>query len=126
MSSVDDRQNSAPTGSQIPGLVSQLSPVEQLPFPEYPSLPGAMPRDPFRESSPGVTEPLADPQPILFPTVTGRLPEYSPVTRQLPDVDTGALTATKLTTTMVRQPILIRGTGKKSIGKTIGSTPIRS
>src|SRR5579884_392049 len=117
MSSVDDRQNSATTGLQIPGLVSQLSPVEQLPFPEYPSLP-VIPRDPFSESSAGVTGPLADPKPILFPTVTGRLPEYSPITRQLPDVDTGALTATKITTTTVRQPILIRGTGKKSAGIT--------
>jgi surface antigen len=119
MSSVDDRQNSATTGLQIPGLVSQLSPVEQLPFPEYPSLPDVMPRDPFQKSSPGVTEPLADPKPILFPAVTGRLPEYSLVTRQLPDVDTGALPATKMTTTtLVRQPILIRGTGKKSTGIT--------
>lgn len=116
MSSVENRQNSTTTGLQIPGFVSQLSPVEQLPFPEYPSLPGGMPRDPFAESSAGVTEPLADPKPILFPTVTGRLPQYSPVTRQLPDVDTGALTATKLSTTTVRQPILIRGTGKKSAG----------
>jgi surface antigen len=119
MSSVDDRQNSTTAGLQIPGLVSQLSPVEQLPFPEYPSLPGVMSRDPFRDSSPSITEPLSDPKPILFPAVTGRLPEYSPspfVTRQLPDVDTGALTATKLTTTTIRQPILIRGTGKKSTG----------
>ena len=118
MSSVDDRQNSATTGLQIPGLVSQLSPVEQLPFPEYPSLPDLMPRDPFRDSSAGITGPLADPKPILFPAVTGHLPEYSPVTRQLPDVDTGALPATKFITTTVRQPILIRGTGKKSTGIT--------
>ncbi len=155
MSSVDDRQNSATTGSQIPSLVSQLSPVEQLPFPEYPSLPGimsrdpfhessagitgqlsdpkpilfpeypslssVMSRDPFRESTVGVTEPLSDPKPILFPSVTGRLPEYSPspfVTRQLPEVNTGALPVTTMTTTAVRQPILIRGTGKKSTGIT--------
>jgi len=121
MSSVDDRQNSATTGLQIPGLVSQLSPVEQLPFPEYPSLPGVMSKDPFRDSSPGVTEPLSDPKPILFPTMTGHLPVYttSPVvTRPLPDVETGSLPATKITTTTLRQPILIRGTGKKSTGIT--------
>src|SRR5205807_10204671 len=121
MSSVDDRQDSATTGLQIPGLVSQLSPVEQLPFPEYPSLPGVMPRDPFSDSSPGITGPLTDPKPILFPAVTGHLPVYttSPfVTSPLPDVDTGALTATRIPTVTVRQPILIRGTGKKSTGIT--------
>src|SRR5947209_10472194 len=80
-----------------------------------------MPRDPFSDSSPGITGPLTDPKPILFPAVTGRLPVYttSPfVTSPLPDVDTGALTATKIPTTTVRQPILIRGTGRKSTGIT--------
>src|SRR5712692_1820025 len=116
MSSVDDRQNSTTTGFQIPGLVSQLSPVEQLPFPEYPSLPFATPRDPFRDSSPGITGPLSEPKPIIFPSVTRRLPEYSmspAVTRPLPDVNTGALPSTRVTTATLRQPILIRGTGKK-------------
>ena len=119
MSSVDDRQNSTTTGLQIPGLVSQLSPVEQLPFPEYPSLPTPTPRDPFSDSSPRITGTLPEPKPILFPAVTQRLAEYSllpGVTRPLPDIDTGSLPSVRIPTATLRQPILIRGTGKKSTG----------
>src|SRR6185437_14876720 len=56
--------------------------------------------------APGVTEPLE--QPSSSPGITG----------VLPDVQTGALPTpfARSTTTSLRQPIAIRGTGKKSPG----------
>src|SRR6266702_5274302 len=96
MSSFDERQSSVTSKKHIPGLVNQLSPVEQMPFPD---------------SSPDATQPISD------PGTTQELADYltAPrVTRILPDINTGALSFPPTqTTTALRQPIVIRGTLKK-------------
>ncbi len=112
MSSFDDRQSSATNGLQIPGLVKELSPVNQLPFPDSSPFPGKATHLLEYDSSPNVTEALTDPG-----TARG-LSEYftSPnITRALPDSNTGKLSfpSAETTTTALRQPIVIRGTGKK-------------
>jgi surface antigen len=116
MSSFDDRQRSVTNGLQIPGLVNQLSPVEQMPFPENGPSPVRRTRLLEYNSAPGVTGVLPDP--ASSPGITGSLADLatSPrVTRILPDAQTGALPATSAsgTTTALRQPIVIRGNGKK-------------
>jgi surface antigen len=113
MSSVEDRLNSSTpvpgqkpiTGSlRRPGLLSQFSPAEQSPFPDVAtqsSIPALVPdQQPF----PGVTRPL-----------TGSLPSPG-VTRNLPEVQTGALLPLRNPTSSLREPVLIRATGKKSSG----------
>ncbi len=112
MSSFDDRQRSVTNRLQLPGLVSELSPVEQLPFPQHTSSHSRTTRRLEYDSSPDITE---------TPGATRSLPEYtrSPgVTRMLPDVNTGPLSfsPTGSTTTALRQPVVIPGTGKKSPG----------
>jgi surface antigen len=105
MSSFDERQSSVTSRKQIPGSVNQLSPVEQIPFPDSSPEPGKTTRHLEFTSSSNVTLPLSD------PGTTQDLAEYvtSPrVTRVLSDTNTGALTTTSL-----RQPIVIRGTLKK-------------
>src|SRR6266581_5272423 len=112
MSSFDDRQRNVTNRLQLPGLVSEHSPVEQLPFPEHTSSHSRTTRRLEYDSSPDITE---------TPGATRSLPEYtrSPgVTRMLPDVNTGPLSfsSTGSTTTALRQPVVIPGTGKKSPG----------
>ncbi len=113
MSSIEDRPNSATTEQkttvgtlQLPGLVSQLSPVEQLSYPDASPLligtallPGIQ-----NPSTPAITRPLTD----LF-TSPG-------ATRSLPEIQTGELPLQRSTTTSLRQPVVIRSTGKKSSG----------
>ena len=131
MSSVDERRNrttaeqNTTTGAlPMPGLVSQLSPADQLSFPDTPSLPfGNGKRSQF---SPGMTRPLSDPgltsgvtRPLSDPGVTGNLsmvPFSSPgVTRKLAEAETGALVPVRRasTTTALRQSVVIRGNGNK-------------
>src|SRR5438270_7489830 len=100
MSSVENRPNSVATGPlELPGLVTQLSPVDQLSFPDSTSRPFGTPN---YLPAPGVTRPLFD-------------PEITPViTRNLPEVQTGALSPVRNTTGLLRQPVVIRSTGKKS------------
>ncbi len=145
MSSMDKRQGSVlkePSKSgpltQVPGMVNELSPVEQLSFPEPPTVPQL----PFPESSSisniiaqasPVTEstpftssileksPLTTQQlsggtrttPLPPPSATRILPE---VTRALPELQTGTLPLLSGTTRSLRQPTVIRATGKKSSG----------
>src|SRR5579859_7288647 len=130
MSSSDHRQQSAP-GLQLPGLVRQLSPAEQLPFPESgPLIPRPMPYQALNRAS-GPTTPAPDmysSEPAQNPTqqlpgingsagITRQLTFYaSPaVTRLLPDMQTGTLSSVSPTTSL-RQPIVIPATGKKSRG----------
>ncbi len=115
MSSVEDRQNSAPSEQNarsrslhLPGLVTQLSPVEQLSFPG--TTPPPMDAAPLSaqqlqtQAGAGVTQPLFD-------------PNVSPgVTRNLSTLHTGALYSVQPTTTALRQPVVIPSTGKKSKG----------
>ena len=111
MSSFDELQSSVTSSKQIPGAVSQLSPVEQIPFPDSSSQPGKTTRHLEFNSSSNVTLPLSD------PGTTQDLADYvtSPrVTRVLTDTNTGALSFPPTsTTTSLRQPIVIRGTLKK-------------
>jgi surface antigen len=111
MSSFDNRQSSATNGLQIPGLVNEFSPANQLPFPDS-APPGKTTRRLQHDRSPNVTQPITD------PGTTRDLSEYftSPnITRVLPDINTGKLSfpPAETNTTALRQPIVIRGTGKK-------------
>jgi surface antigen len=106
MPSFDDRQSSVTDELQLPGQVSQFSPVEQLPFPSNSPFAVKTTRRLEYTPPPGTTGPL-EPR------------ESSPgITRALPDIQTGALPTpfARSTTTSLRQPIVIRGTGKKSSG----------
>jgi surface antigen len=112
MSSVENRQSSVTNGLKVPGLVHELSPLYQLPFPESAPFPGKTTRHLEYDSSPNVTETLSD------PGTTSDLSEYftSPrTTRVLPVVSTGNLSfpPADTNTTALRQPIVIRGAGKK-------------
>ncbi len=111
MSSFDERQSSVTSRKHIPGLVNQLSPVEQMPFPDSSPVPGKTTRHLEYVSSPNASQPISD------PGTTQELADYltAPrVTRILPDINTGALSFPPTqTTTVLRQPIVIRGTLKK-------------
>ena len=112
MSSFDKRQSSVLNRLQLPTHINQLSPVEQMPFPDSSPLPGKTTRHLEYAGSPSFVEPISD------PGTTQDLADYvtSPrVTRILPDINTGALSfpPTDNTTTGLRQPIVIRGTLKK-------------
>src|SRR5437764_10479986 len=116
MSSVEDRQNSnATTGQktttgtlQLSELASQNTPVEQLSFPQaspHPFVTALLPEN-QQQSFPGSTRPLTGPD--TSPPVTRSL--------SLAEPQTGALPSLRSNTTSLRQPVVIRGTGKKSSG----------
>jgi surface antigen len=112
MLSFDKRQSSVTNRVQLPTKVNQPSSVEQIPFPDSSPLPGKTTRHLEYVSSPSIVEPISD------PGTTQDLADYSTsprVTRILPDINTGALSfpPTDVTTTGLRQPIVIRGTFKK-------------
>lgn len=137
MSSADERQSSATTGRglikkpfNLPGRVD--SPGEQLPFPEEaPSAVGLL-RLAKYHTPPGMTRPLSEPvtppdmslpstgsiTSVKSPSVTRSLPEYtSPSATHPLDLQTAILPyINDTTTTSLRQPVVIRGTGKKSAG----------
>ena len=113
MSSFDERDSSATNGLQVPGLVTQLSPAEQVSFPQDTPLPGRRTRLLDYTSDPGVSGPVVDP----VTDMTSRLPGQatSPgVTRGLPDPHTGALPplSSRSSTTSLRLPVVIRATHK--------------
>ncbi len=93
------------------GSINQLTPVEQIPFPDNFPQPSKTTRQLEFSSSLNVTQPVSD------PGTTQDLAEYatSPrVTGVLSDRDTGTLSfPSTSTTTSLRQPIVIRGTLKK-------------
>src|SRR5947209_17295500 len=112
MSSVEDRQNSSASAGQkttsrtlqLPELVGQVAPVEQLSFPQaspHPFVTALLPEN-QQQSAPGVTGPDTSPR------ITSSL--------SLVETQTGALPSLRSTTTSLRQPVVIRGTGKKSSG----------
>jgi surface antigen len=125
MSSLDNGQHST-SGLQLPGLVHQLSPAEQLPFPESnPVFPQRMPQPALNGVS-GPTTPAPDVYssenstqqlPGVNAGITRQLTfNASPaVTRLLPDMQTGTLPSVSSTTSL-RQPVVIPATGKKSRG----------
>ena len=103
-----------------PVFVTQHSPVEQLPFPDHSALPDGVPQVPQQPfpswpGGSGATQSLAAPAASSQGTQALTNLVVSPnVTRQLIDPQTGTLpTLTKSNTTALRQPVLIRGTGKK-------------
>jgi len=115
MSSVVDRRNSATPGNEqqpvtgalyVPGLVSQLSPVDQMSFPDINGQPVGTAQLPGYGSSPAITRTRALYDPLTPLPVTGNLAEF----------ETGVLTSVKNTTTALRQTVVIRSTGKKSPG----------
>lgn len=115
MSSIDDRQSRITNRLQMPGLDNQHSWVEQLPFPESTPFPGRTTDYLEYDSSPDLSGAL---EPISSAGTTIDFTEYatSPrVTRILLDTNTGTLSfpPTGSTSTTLRQPIVIRGNGKK-------------
>ncbi len=112
MSFVEDRQNSATNGQQavtgsleMPGMTSQHSSGDQLPLPDTTDQPSGLSQLPDYSPSPAITRALYDP---TTPPV---------VTRNLQEFKTGVLTSVKSrSTTALRQPVVIRSTGKKSPG----------
>jgi len=131
MSSMDKRKGNAlkePSNSgtlpQVPELASELSPVEQLSFPEPSSISDILSQaSPVTEStplasniseaSPLTTRQLYRTTPLPSSSATRVLPE---VTRMPPEVQTGDLPYLRSTTSSLRQPTVIRATGKKSSG----------
>lgn len=115
----------ANTGLRKTGLVSELSPLEPLPYSES----GAFPFIPVRQFDP--TGGSATPDPDVFPdtqpleeqettshvTHILTLNDSPRVTRLLTDLatQTGRLNSTG-TTTSLRQPVIIRGTGQRPRG----------
>src|SRR5436305_10179089 len=117
MSSFIEKDQNATTTEQshkttplaFPEPVSQELPVPQLPFPDAP-------RQAIFQN-PGVTRPLTHPTPA--PVVTHPLENDTPLsltTRVLPDLQTGTLPGSRNPSTNLRQPVVTRGTGKKSSG----------
>jgi len=129
MSSFERRQFS---DEKLQGTVNQLSPIEQLPFPET----NAFPVYTVRRDGQGSTRSPATPEPEtpFFTNPTQPLSDQntathvtrilafnaSPlVTRQLPDLQNQSqmrVLNPDGTTTSLRQPVVIRGSGKKSPG----------
>jgi surface antigen len=111
MLSFDERQSSVTSRNPVPGLVNQLSPVEQLPFPENSPQPGLTTDQLEFPDSHNITLPLSDPYAMHDSAEYATPPR---VTHVLPDIHTGALSfPTTSTTTSLRHPIVIRGTLKK-------------
>ena len=113
------------TSFQVPGGVSELSPVDQVPFPNFTPIP-----DTISQASPVIetkstpsnifeASPLATRQlpgtttPLPSSTATRHLPE---VTRMLPETQTNTTPLPRGTTSSLRQTTVIRATGKKSTG----------
>jgi surface antigen len=114
MSSFDERDSSDTNGLQVPGLVTQLSPAEQVPFPQDTPLPGRKTQLLDYTSDARVSGPLADPGTGM----TSSLPEqttFPGVTRILPEIHTGTLPSlsSRSSTTSLRLPVVIRPTHKK-------------
>ncbi|MDQ2716248.1 MAG: CHAP domain-containing protein [Chloroflexota bacterium] len=135
MSSFDDRRDSARARQssvggpvQLPGLVSQHSPADQLPFSDQLSSPGTgTSYPPEYTAAPAVTralspDPISTPGmsglpcgPVSEPGITRQLQGFhsSPgVTRNLSEAQTGALLPIA-NSPVARAPIVIRGGGKK-------------
>ncbi|HEX6478331.1 MAG TPA: CHAP domain-containing protein [Ktedonobacteraceae bacterium] len=111
MPSFKNRESSVTGELQLPGQVNQLSPVEQLPFPSNGQFAVKTTRHLAEPSGytppPGFTAPLGDPS------------SSTSITGVLPDIQTGALSTPftrNTTTTALRQPIVIRASGKKKSG----------
>jgi surface antigen len=118
-----ERSRPVSAGLRKTGLVSELSPVEPRPYPEnrtFPFIParefdptaGSVTPDP--DALPD-TEPLEDQGTASHMTRVLTFNDSPRVTRLLADFtpQTGALYSTGNTTTSLRQPVVIRGTGQR-------------
>jgi len=108
---------------EVPGLVNELSPIEQLPFPGSTPTP-----DTISEASP-IKQPLMsnifEASPLTtrqLPGITTSLPSSAAtrllpeVTRMLPETRINTSPLPRGTTSALRQTTVIRATGKKSTG----------
>ncbi len=123
------REQPGASPSQPPELVSQLSPVEQLPFPDGTrTTETPLPQYGFPTSSP-VAPPAQTQLPLSSPGAMqspGSAPVTEPLsgaalaeqnTRQLAQRQAGTFTpVVKKSATSLREPVIIRGSGKKSAG----------
>lgn len=109
MSSLDHRQNSTTKQHgntdplQLSGMNAQQPPVEQLSFPEYSATSGnLLTPTPSTSTASGSQTRALSPSPLT--------------TRELTEVQTDAFSVVPFqrNTTTLRQPVIIRGTGKKS------------
>ncbi len=139
MSSIDERQQYIAPWQQVEGTnVGQgMPPVpgEQSALPDQLSFPTTPPIYGMAQSQQGMQAPSYPPQGQAYPAQpnfthqhmeyppvavqTRQLNDYTPApvtTQTLPDVQTGTLPSARRTTTSLREPIVIRGTGKKSKG----------
>lgn len=127
MSSIENRPNSSSEGLQIPGLVQSQEPVEQLSFTPNPMTPASLPpyvtRQSEPESGPGLADIDTARQPVSQAGVMDSTPppanstgstralllEAQPqVTQALADMRAAS------NTTGLRQPVVIRGSGKRT------------
>ncbi|GHO43478.1 CHAP domain-containing protein [Ktedonospora formicarum] len=122
MSSIDQKPNSVSQqyreGSPFAsGFAGSDTPMEQLPFPESPAATGA----PIQgDAAPGDVG-YSQTGPIARPGVSGVVfdgtDSHPRVTRQLTlDTTTGHLPVMRSNTTALRQPVVIKGTGKSALG----------
>lgn len=131
----DEKQHVDTQSLKIPGLVTELSPVEQLSFPDQPLLaesaapssadevpqldfPASPNTGPFISADllPSSEGPQTSEVPVTSPHMTQSLIIPPAVTRHL--ANTGALmpVGKDKTMTTTRQPVVIRGSGTKSTG----------
>lgn len=127
MSSMDERQQSIPPWQQAgrgitrqnqQGLMSSYASVatEQIAFPGSHQAENASPISPIPETlQPNTTRQLIDYAPMAVATRQLDSAELQPVTGTLSDALQGTFVPTK-TTTALRDPIVIRGNGKKRNG----------
>jgi surface antigen len=114
MPSLDHQKNStteqysSTSPLSFSGSGTQQGPVEQLSFPDYSAMPGSpQAPTPLTTTDSGI-DPALHTQSLLSPAPA--------VTRTLTEVQTDALSVitSQHKTTTLRQPVLIRGTGRKS------------
>ncbi|MBX5456049.1 MAG: CHAP domain-containing protein [Thermogemmatispora sp.] len=123
---VAETQERAEEPIRIPGLVTQLSPVEQLAFPaQSVSLPGATDLSDGRQTPlPEVAGEEEEKQTALLPVArAGEGAEYAtPETGQLPELQTALLPlVSSASASTARSPLIIRGDGKKALRRQDGA-----
>jgi surface antigen len=107
--------SSVPTGS--PNFFNSVPQAPQHQYPFAPNMTSPLPSPVILPMSPSLTQSVIDPN--ASPDVTRSLVDPSAssnVTRQLGELQTSMLSTLKPNTSSLRQPVIIRATGKKSKG----------